>query len=161
MKRSKTAHANIACVLFLISTGAAADTFIYNGLKLRPLGAKETGIRNIIVTGSGTRPKKSACSTMQITQVSDGIRLLTNLLEEGWVLNQYSTYSVCSDATTGKLSQMIAIEVQHDSNDQVSYWKIETPSPYPPWIDFDFIYTNNQEFEYEREKLGKTKEAKN
>jgi hypothetical protein len=59
MKRSKTAHANIACVLFLISTGAAADTFIYNGLKLRPLGAKETGIRNIIVTGSGTRPKKA------------------------------------------------------------------------------------------------------
>src|ERR1700712_2479548 len=102
----------VALGAFCAFQGANADTpgntvtFTYTGHKLRPFfkGEAEPGIAHLVVSATGTLPAPGASNSAQITQIYDGVRQLTYFLNQGWDLNPFFAYTVCSDVSTAKLS---------------------------------------------------------
>ena len=120
---------------FLIATSGAAsgDTvFSYRGRLLMPrTGNGVPGVRHLHFRLSGAMPEKGACvKELTIRELSDGAYSIKELLDHGFVLARGTKAEVCSDASTGALSERLDVQVVLRTNGALdaSYsWKSNDP----------------------------------
>ncbi len=120
---------------FLASSGttaSAATVFSYRGRMLvAQTGNGVPGVRHLRFKLSGDMPAKGACSkNLAVLAVSDGAYSLKKLLSLGFGVAPGSKAEVCSDATTGALSEKLRVQLVVESDgDLVASYTWESFDP--------------------------------
>jgi hypothetical protein len=137
-----------------LAAPAVAETFTYTGTHLRPgSGHGVKGATKLAFTVTARRPAQGACVAPRIVAVADGANTLAGLLAEGYVLSKDSTVQICSDATTGKLTEALYVNLSIRSGGVVEAaytWKSAdpqdqggTPDSVESYINLEYFYSGS------------------
>ena len=110
----------------------AEAVFSYRGKMLLPQsGSGVPGVKYLHFKLSGSLPAKGACSKdLTVLEIADGAYSMKKLLALGFTATPGNRAEICSDATTGALSERLRVQLilQSDGDLIASYaWESDDP----------------------------------